>query len=183
MLKPLSGIVGALTIMLLVGPSWAGDRNLAQLMADRLEERVSTSAKEKALEEILLSLDGIQAACEELAKESNSQQGGPEDTVVAELVGRVLPAVRGASTQTTNALRKLKVRSKQNNVKIRSGGEREKRFHAAKVESSEEIKSIIAAKVESSEKRKSFHAAKVESSEERKRFHADKVESKDPMER
>jgi len=173
MLKPLSGIVGALTIMLLVGPSWAGDRNLAQLMADRLEERVSTSAKEKALEEILLSLDGIRAACEELEKASNSE-GGPEDTVVAELVGRVLPAVRGASTQTTNALRKLKVRSKQNNVKIRSGGEREKRFHADKVESSEEIKSIIAAKVESSEKRKSFHAAKVESSEKRKRFHADK---------
>jgi hypothetical protein len=180
MLKPLSGIVGALTIMLLVGPSWAGDRNLAQLMADRLEERVSTSAKEKALEEILLSLDGIRAACEELEKASNSE-GGPEDTVVAELVGRVIPAVRGASTQTTNALRKLKVRSKRNNVKILSGGE--KRFHADKVESSEEIKSIIAAKVESSEKRKSFHAAKVESSEERKRFHADKVESKDPMER
>jgi hypothetical protein len=171
MLKPLSGIVGALTIMLLVGPSWAGDRNLAQLMADRLEERVSTSAKEKALEEILLSLDGIRAACEELEKASNSE-GGPEDTVVAELVGRVIPAVRGASTQTTNALRKLKVRSKRNNVKILSGGE--KRFHADKVESSEEIKSIIAAKVESSEKRKSFHAAKVESSEKRKRFHADK---------
>jgi len=149
-------------------------------MADRLEERVSTSAKEKALEEILLSLDGIRAACEELEKASNSE-GGPEDTVVAELVGRVIPAVRGASTQTTNALRKLKVRSKRNNVKILSGGE--KRFHADKVESSEEIKSIIAAKVESSEKRKSFHAAKVESSEERKRFHADKVESKDPMER
>jgi hypothetical protein len=180
MLKPLSGIVGALTMMLLVGPSWAGDRNLAQLMADRLEERVGTSAKEKALEEILLSLDGIRAACEELEKASNSE-GGPEDTVVAELVGRVIPAVRGASTQTTNALRKLKVRSKRNNVKILSGGE--KRFHADKVESSEEIKSIIAAKVESSEKRKSFHAAKVESSEERKRFHADKVESKDPMER
>jgi hypothetical protein len=171
MLKPLSGIVGALTIMLLVGPSWAGDRNLAQLMADRLEERVSTSAKEKALEEILLSLDGIRAACEELEKASNSE-GGPEDTVVAELVGRVIPAVRGASTQTTNALRKLKVRSKRNNVKILSGGE--KRFHADKVESSEEIKSIIAAKVESSEKRKRFHAAKVESSEKRKRFHADK---------
>jgi hypothetical protein len=171
MLKPLSGIVGALTIMLLVGPSWAGDRNLAQLMADRLEERVSTSAKEKALEEILLSLDGIRAACEELEKASNSE-GGPEDTVVAELVGRVIPAVRGASTQTTNALRKLKVRSKRNNVKILSGGE--KRFHADKVESSEEIKSIIAAKVESSEKRKSFHAAKVEYSEKRKRFHADK---------
>ena len=171
MLKPLSGIVGALIILLLVGPSWAGDRNLAELMADRLGAGGGTSAKEKALEEILLSLDGIQAACEELAKASNSE-GGPEDTVVAELVGRVIPALRGASTQTTNALRKLKVRSKRNNVKIRSGGE--KRFHADKVESSEEIKSIIAAKVESSEKRKSFHAAKVESSEKRKRFHADK---------
>ena len=172
MLKPLSGIVGALVILLLVGPSWAGDRNLAELMGDRLGAGGGTSAKEKALEDILLSLDGIQAACEELAKESNSQQGGPEDTVVAELVGRVIPAVRGASTQTTNALRKLKVRSKRNNVKILSGGE--KRFHADKVESSEEIKSIIAAKVESSEKRKSFHAAKVEYSEKRKRFHADK---------
>jgi hypothetical protein len=171
MLKPLSGIVGALIILLLVGPSWAGDRNLAELMADRLGAGGGTSAKEKALEEILLSLDGIRAACEELEKASNSE-GGPEDTVVAELVGRVLPAVRGASTQTTNALRKLKVRSKRNNVKILSGGE--KRFHADKVESSEEIKSIIAAKVESSEKRKSFHAAKVESSEKRKRFHADK---------
>ena len=89
MLKPLSGIVGALIILLLVGPSWAGDRNLAELMADRLGAGGGTSAKEKALEEILLSLDGIQAACEELAKASNSE-GGPEDTVVAELVGRVL---------------------------------------------------------------------------------------------
>ena len=163
MLKPLSGIVGALVIMLLVGPSWAGDGTSAKLAGD------GTSAKQEALEEILLSLDSIRATCEKLAKASNSE-GGPEDTVVAELVDRVIPAVRGASTQTTNALRKLKVRNKRSIVKIRSSGG-EKRFHADKVESSEE--------------RTRFHAAKVKSSEKRKRFHAAaaKAESEDPMDR
>ena len=121
MRKPLSRIVGALVIMLLVGPSWAGD--------------AATSAKDKeeALKGILLSLDSIRAACEELAKASNSETG-PEDAVVVDLVNRVIPAVHGVSTQTTNALRALKVHGKQNNVKMRSEGK--KKFHAEKAKSS-----------------------------------------------
>jgi len=109
MFKPLSGIVGALVLMLLVGPSWAGDGTSSKFARGNFKQakKEHTRGGEvgedgEALEEALA--DAIRGVLDEFEETRSRHERKEEPPVVVDQNGNELSVVNFGHDEETGAV-------------------------------------------------------------------------------